>query len=50
MKAASVGLYNDIVESADYWKQYIRSELSEVASDIRSDAKQEARVLLEDLK
>lgn len=50
IRAASVGLYNDIIENTDSMKQYIRSETVEAITDIWKGAKPYAQDFLEDLR
>lgn len=46
----SVELYNDIMDNADYWKQYIRSETADAVADVWQDAKPLIYNFLDDLK
>ncbi|KAK4871887.1 hypothetical protein RN001_016011 [Aquatica leii] len=50
IRATSVGLYNEIVDNVDYWKQYIYSETADAVSDVWQDAKPEIEQFLNDLE
>ncbi|KAF5300365.1 hypothetical protein FQR65_LT00986 [Abscondita terminalis] len=50
IRATGVGLYNEIADNVDYWKQYIYSETTDAISDVWQDAKPELEQFLNDLE
>lgn len=50
IRAASIGLYHDIMEGTEYWKQYIRSETVDALTDVWQDARPLIKNFLDDLK
>lgn len=50
IRTLSVELYNNIIEGADYWKDYIMSETKDAVFDIWQDAKPMVQGYLDDVR
>lgn len=50
IREAIVGMYNDSIEHAEYWKQHVRQETIDAISDIWMDAREVAQYFLDDVR
>lgn len=50
IRAVSIGLYNDVIQNTNDWKQYIRSEAADAIADMWRSSKPHVQELLDDIK